>query len=155
MKKSRPKFYIRWQAMKGRCYNPNHSGYSSYGARGIYVCEEWKSYKSFHAWCEATYEEGKSIDRINNDGPYSPENCRWATPKEQQNNIRKLNNRASNMKKIQGINIKINFHSVYGNPKSRTNKYCKKCKVFKPNKEFSKWPSSRDGYAPYCREHKR
>ncbi len=76
--------------MKDRCYNPNNKRYPHYGGRGIVVCQEWKdNYVSFRDWAICNgYQIGLSLDRINNDGNYSPDNCRWATPKQQAYNRR-------------------------------------------------------------------
>ena len=78
-----------YHAMKERCYNKNHIHYNNYGGRGIAVCDEWKNdYDSFYNWSiQNGYQLGLSLDRINNDGNYEPNNCRWTTRKQQQRNM--------------------------------------------------------------------
>ena len=77
--------YHSWDNMKGRCLNPNNRKYPSYGARGITVCPEWMSFEKFLADM-GEKPKGTSLDRKDNDGNYEPNNCRWATPLEQQRN---------------------------------------------------------------------
>lgn len=79
--------YQVWQDMKQRCNNPRNKYYYRYGGRGIKVCQEWADYDAFYEWAMAHgYACGLQIDRIDNDGDYTPDNCRWTTPKENTNN---------------------------------------------------------------------
>lgn len=76
-----------WQAMRQRCENPNDPAYPNYGGRGIKVCDRWQEFKNFVADM-GLRPKGYELDRIDNDGPYSPENCRWVTSKANKHNKR-------------------------------------------------------------------
>lgn len=84
--------YFRWMSMKLRCYCKTHYAYPRYGGRGITVCDRWRhNFENFIADIGERPTDKHSLDRINNDGDYEPNNVRWATAKEQANN--RSNNR--------------------------------------------------------------
>lgn len=89
-KRDNPRIYKIWLGMRQRCNNPNDKDYGLYGGRGISVCEEWdNSSEAFIEWAKANgYSDGLSIDRVDTNGNYCPENCRWATSTQQARNKR-------------------------------------------------------------------
>jgi len=88
-RKGNSEYYHGWWSMMQRCYNEKHHNYKRYGGRGITVCEEWKNPVNFIEWAEITNgksRNGRTLDRIDNNKGYSPDNCRWATLKDQSRN---------------------------------------------------------------------
>lgn len=83
--------YRIWRSMLGRCENPNAHAYELYGGRGIKICDAWHDFQTFYDDIGKRPADNYSLDRINNDGDYCPENCRWATWKQQSRN--RSNNR--------------------------------------------------------------
>lgn len=90
--KRRVRLYNIWRGMCRRCELPSHSTYERYGAKGISVCEEWHNFDKFIEWAmNSGYNETLTLDRIDSGGNYTPQNCRWVSLKEQNNN--RSNNR--------------------------------------------------------------
>lgn len=79
------RLYARWNGMVQRCTNPNWINYHNYGGKGVTVCERWRTFANFRDDMDTTFEKGMWLERVKNELGYSPENCRWSTPKQQQN----------------------------------------------------------------------
>lgn len=84
--------YALWKGIISRCENPANNRFHRYGGRGIEVCKDWRDYETFRDWATSHgYRKGLQLDRINTDGDYEPDNCRFVTPKDQNRN--RTNNR--------------------------------------------------------------
>jgi hypothetical protein len=93
--------YTIWRDIKRRTLNPKHKNYNDYGGRGITICDEWLDVQNFYNWAISNgYSDELSIDRIDNDGSYYPENCRWTTKSIQARNTRIAKNNTSGYKGV-------------------------------------------------------
>jgi hypothetical protein len=115
---SRTPFYIAWLNMKARCENTNKKEYKHYGGRGIKVCDKWKNFEIFYEDMYSSYKRGLTLDRIDVNGNYCKENCRWITIQEQSNNKRSnimftIEEHTDNLKNLCTI-YNINYYTAYG-----------------------------------------
>lgn len=102
-----------WLEMKQRCTNPKHKRYKDYGGRGITFQENWKDFEAFYNDMVSTYQEGLTLDRIDNNKGYSKDNCRWASMLKQQNNKRN-----SALETVNGITAtRSELADMYGVPR--------------------------------------
>ena len=106
--KREPILYSTWSGMIGRCENPKNIAFKNYGGRGITMCSDWRNSPSvFIEWSKVNgHQAGLSIDRINNDKGYSPENCRWVDRKTQNRNTRKVRLGADKLPEILALRAK-------------------------------------------------
>jgi hypothetical protein len=133
------KLYKIWGSIKNRVFNIKNKAYKNYGGRGITICDEWKNdAEAFYNWAILNgYEENKglSIDRIDNDGDYCPENCRWTTPTIQSRNQRIPKNNTSGYK---GVNYR-----------KSTGKYQARISVNKKSIYLGLYPTAEEGAIAY------
>ena len=111
------RIYRIYYDMKSRCYNSNVPHYKNYGGRGIVICDEWlKDFEEFHNWAMSHgYRDNLTIDRIDVNGNYEPNNCRWVSIKEQANNTR-----ANHLVTIDGITKNLTQWSEFYNINVKT-----------------------------------
>ncbi len=113
---SRTRFYRIWSSMKNRCENPQNNRYSRYGGRGILYDTTWGEFNNFCKDMSPGYEHNLQLDRVDNDKGYCKENCRWVTPKTQQNNRHNnrkiLHNGVALTMKQWAEKLHINYHTL-------------------------------------------
>jgi len=78
-----------WKGMRARCFSKTNQAYPAYGGRGITICDRWSEFSNFYEDMSHSWEAGLWLERINVDGNYEPQNCRWETPREQARNKRR------------------------------------------------------------------
>ena len=113
------RLYEIWRNIKTRCYNKKYKRYYDYGGRGITLCDKWlNNFKTFYDWSiQNGYTDKLTIDRINNNGNYCPENCRWVTPKtnsaNRRNNLNFKYNGKEQCLKIWAEELNIDYFLLY------------------------------------------
>ena len=116
------RLYRIWLNMRNRCNNPKSVKYDAYGGRGITICDQWNDFNQFEQWALSNgYNDWLTIDRIDNDCGYSPNNCRWTTVTEQANNRRSSvrveyngeSHTLAEWARIVGINYKTLTNRIY------------------------------------------
>lgn len=125
------RLHVIYLGMKQRCYNEKHIQYEQYGGRGIYICEEWlRNEEFFRDWAKNNgYTPTLQVDRVDNDGPYAPWNCRWTTHK------------------VQALNRRYNVTNL-----EKGTRICCRCKIEKPFSEFHRSTGRGDnGYRFMCK----
>lgn len=136
----RSRLYNIWSDMKSRCSNQSRHMYYIYGGKGIRVCNEWEeSFLNFYEWSKTSgYKNGLTIDRIDGNKDYSPDNCRWATSLEQVRNrsvtIFIEHNGEIKTLKEWSVGFMVNYHTAY----NRYKKGFSFNEIFKKNKEMDK-----------------
>lgn len=115
-RKRKSRLYRAWTNMKSRCNNDKTPKFKNHGGRGISVCDQWKDYINFHLWAtENGYKDNLSLERIDNDKGYSPENCKWATCSEQN-----INKRTNRIVTVDGISRTVKEWSIVTGAKQPT-----------------------------------
>ena len=149
---TRGRINIRYKAMKQRCYYKKSTAYKNYGGRGISVCPEWlESFDNFYNWSiKNGYENNLQLDRIDNNGDYTPNNCRWVT--RNQNCMNKRNNKTNLIKMTRicrtcSLEKKLNknmFHTNNSKGSYGFDSQCKDCS--NRRKRVAHWNNKRDIY---------
>jgi hypothetical protein len=149
--------YSRWASMKQRCYNPKHTGFKNYGARGIIMCDRWKDFKNFFEDILSEIGDcpgkGYTLDRINNDGNYEPGNIKWSTWKEQLNNRRPIHKPRAEVKRCTycGRFLGKDHFRLVNKEKEYRSSRCKRCDYT----QRSIWKLDNVGYRSKLRREKK
>lgn len=114
---SKTKLHTVWRNIKARCSNPKHPAYARYGGRGIKLCDEWLVFSRFKDWALAHgYDESLTLDRVDNDADYAPDNCRWVDMKAQarnrSNNVRYRGKTVGEWSELCGIKASTLYNRI-------------------------------------------